>query len=140
MAEAGVLLEDLDRAMYTHLHMDHTGDLASTLFALRNPDLHRTRPLDLHGPPGLADLLDRLRAAWGRGAEAAPCGVRVHAWDEAEATVFAGWRVEARRVRHGGQAHGLRITSPSGKVLCYPGDTDVCDAVVDLARGADLLL
>ena len=94
MAEAGVLLEDLDRAMYTHLHMDHTGDLAPTLFALRNPDLHRTRPLDLHGPPGLAGLLERLRAAWGSGVDEAPCGVRVHAWDEDEATVFAGWRVE----------------------------------------------
>jgi len=138
MANQGVLLEDLDRILISHLHVDHTADLVPALFALKVPDLRRDRPLALHGPPGLRALLERLTAAWGAWIEEPPCGVSVEEW---EAPVdLDGWSVEARPVEHGGAAHGLRIRAPSGRVVAYSGDSDECLALVQLARGADLLI
>ena len=34
----------------------------------------------------------------------------------------------------------MRITDPSGATFVYSGDTGACDALVDLARGADVFL
>jgi ribonuclease BN (tRNA processing enzyme) len=34
----------------------------------------------------------------------------------------------------------MRFTDPSGATLVYSGDTGYCDALVDLARGADVFL
>lgn len=138
MADQGVLLEDLDRILVSHLHVDHTADIVAALFALKVPDLRRPCPLRLHGPPGLAALLDRLTDAWGRWIEAPPCGLEVTEY--AGPAVLDGWTVAARPVLHGGGAHGLRVTAPSGRILAYSGDTDECPAVVELARGADLLV
>jgi ribonuclease BN (tRNA processing enzyme) len=45
-----------------------------------------------------------------------------------------------RAVKHPTESYGLRITNPTGAVLTYSGDTGMCDAIVDLARGADVFL
>ena len=42
-------------------------------------------------------------------------------------------------VNHPIECHGLRIEA-AGKVLAYSGDTAVCDALVEVARDADLFL
>ena len=34
----------------------------------------------------------------------------------------------------------MRITNPAGASFVYSGDTGYCDAVIDLARGADVFL
>ncbi len=138
MAEAGGRLEDLDALLITHLHPDHSGDLLSILFGLNNPDLVREHALPVFGPPGLRDVYDGLAATFGHWVADPPCGVPLREW--APCQEVAGWRVETRPVEHGGAAHGLRLTAPSGRVLCCPGDTDECEAVVELARGADLLV
>ena len=43
------------------------------------------------------------------------------------------------RVNHPVEAYGFRITAGDA-VLAYSGDTDACEALDDLARGADLFL
>jgi ribonuclease BN (tRNA processing enzyme) len=48
--------------------------------------------------------------------------------------------VQAWQVNHPPESYGFRVTSKAGRVLAYTGDTGMCDAVVDLARGADVLL
>ena len=45
-----------------------------------------------------------------------------------------------RLVCHPTESYGMRITDPSGATLVYSGDTGYCDALVDLARGADVFL
>ncbi len=47
--------------------------------------------------------------------------------------------ITVARVAHPVVAYGLRVESSSG-VLVYSGDTGPCQPLVDLARGADLLL
>ena len=43
-------------------------------------------------------------------------------------------------MNHPPEAYGFRVTSDDGRVLVYTGDTGMCDYVVELARGADVLL
>ncbi len=51
-----------------------------------------------------------------------------------------GYRVLTKRVRHTPSSLGYRIESGDGKVFVYSGDTDYCEEIVELGRGANLLL
>ena len=51
-----------------------------------------------------------------------------------------GLHVRAERVEHPPESYGLRLESGDGRVLAYSGDTAYCDALVELAVGADVLL
>lgn len=46
---------------------------------------------------------------------------------------------ETRAVLHPVEAYGFRVTG-GGSTLVYSGDTDACDALDELAHGADLFL
>ncbi len=48
--------------------------------------------------------------------------------------------VVPRLVCHPTESYGIRITDPAGATLVYSGDTGYCDALIDLARGADVFL
>jgi ribonuclease BN (tRNA processing enzyme) len=54
-------------------------------------------------------------------------------------TTVGDVRVDARAVDHLGEAYALRLEH-SGRSIVYSGDTGPCDALVELARGADVLL
>jgi len=43
-------------------------------------------------------------------------------------------------LEHTPESVGYRIASPQGRTVVYAGDTDYCPNIVELARGADLLL
>jgi ribonuclease BN (tRNA processing enzyme) len=51
--------------LFTHLHLDHTADLAPLLFAMHSILSRATTPLRLVGPRGLAAYLGRLRDLYG---------------------------------------------------------------------------
>lgn len=57
-------LPDITDVFITHLHLDHWLGLPGMLksFDLRD----RERPLTVHGPPGLADLMATMRRVYGR--------------------------------------------------------------------------
>jgi ribonuclease BN (tRNA processing enzyme) len=48
--------------------------------------------------------------------------------------------VVPKLVCHPTESYGLRIIDPSGATLVYSGDTGYCDALIDLARDADVFL
>ncbi len=64
----------------------------------------------------------------------------VFPWADGEPVQFGSLTVTPTRVAHPPESYGLRIEDSSGTVLAYSGDTGICDAVVDLARGADVFL
>ncbi|GAA3192666.1 hypothetical protein GCM10020255_092810 [Rhodococcus baikonurensis] len=66
--------------------------------------------------------------------------IDVRLWAENEPVTFGELSVVARRMNHPPEAYGFRITGADGRVLVYTGDTGMCDNVVELARGADVLL
>lgn len=135
----------VDAVAISHLHPDHFVDLAGMYVYLRyHPGGPRTEPLPVWGP---ADTPDRLGAVYGLGpGETMAAHLDTRTWREGEPIRVGPLRIEPRRVFHPVEAYGLRITGPSSlrpgreAVLTYTGDTDACDAVVDLARDTDLLL
>ena len=126
--------------LLSHLHADHCLDLPG-LFVWRryHPNPPEGRAL-MYGP---SDTWSRLAAA------SSPQGGEldefsdifdIRPWVEAEPVGLGSLSVLPRLVSHPTESYGMRITDPSGAVLVYSGDTGVCDAVVDLARDADVFL
>lgn len=147
----GALYRHLDPARVdafalSHLHPDHCLDLAAYYVAAAYSPTAPWPRRPLYGP---ADTPARLARAYevrrpdGAAAEPGP-GIADH-FD------FRLWRprqqvgpfiVETAVVDHPVEAYAMRITEDvtAGGTLAYSGDTGPCEALVELARGADLLL
>jgi len=139
LLEAGVTVLELDRVFYTHLHPDHTGDLVPLLFALRNPAWRRTKPLYLTGPKGFRSYVEGLVSLYGDWIGATSYELVL---DEVlkEVTVGEGFRVIPKEVVHLRHSLCYRVESDGGKSLVFSGDTTYCEAIIDAAKGADLLV
>ncbi len=137
--QAGVSYRDFDRLFYTHLHPDHTIDLVPFLFATRNtPGFTRTKPLRIHGPRGFASFYDRLLDLFGRSMVDADYEIEIVELDETEIDAGA-FKLQSRLMAHADNAIGYRFEAEE-RVFAYSGDTDYCQGIIELARGADLLL
>ena len=139
LLKAGVTVLELDRVFYTHLHPDHTGDLVPLLFALRNPAWQRTKPLYLTGPRGFRAYYESLVGVYGDWIAAKTYELVL---DEVvkEATEGEGFRVIPWEVVHIKHSLCYRVESAEGRSIVFSGDTTFCDAIIDAARGADLLV
>jgi ribonuclease BN (tRNA processing enzyme) len=131
-------LADLDAVLVSHLHPDHFLDLCGMYVARRyHPAGAPPGRLPVRGP---TDTLVRLSQAYGEdGVGKMEHVYEVSTWAEGEPVPVGPFAVTARRVEHPVEAYGLRIEH-AGRVLAYSGDTDACDALLELARGADVLL
>lgn len=96
-------LTDVDAVFLTHLHADHWLGLPGMLksFALRD----RQAPLVLYGPPGVADLVARLRFVLGT----LPYAFSVRELEPGEAVELGDYEVGAFNVRHRGLAYGYCV-------------------------------
>ena len=92
-------LGDLDCVFITHFHADHWLGLPGMLksFALRD----REAPLSVYGPPGLHDLMERMRFVYGR---RLPYELSVIELAPAETVAGDGYLIGAIPVRHKGEA------------------------------------
>lgn len=136
-------LHELDAVLLSHLHPDHFLDACGLYVALKyDPVRAQERRLPVFGPPG---TLDRLLQAYGSDGTHLDAVYDVREWSAGRPVELAGPRggtvaqVTPYRVNHPVESYGLRIET-AGAVLAYTGDTDSCPALLDLARGADLLL
>jgi ribonuclease Z len=138
-----------DRLFVTHLHSDHTlgyPDLILTPWVL-----DRDVPLEAYGPPGLAAMTTHILEAYKEdidirlhGGEPINAeGYKVHVHEVTPGVVYkdANVTVEAFAVPHGAwpHAYGYKFTTPDG-VIVVSGDTGPFDGMVDVAKGADVLI
>ena len=139
LLEAGVGWDQIDRIFFTHAHVDHHLEIIHLLFHNNTFDDPRRRDLHLYGSAPMLAFLDRLRELYGKWVR--PASYRLVCHEVGEKPVAIGdFTLRARRVAHIESSLAYRIESPDGRSLVYSGDTDRCAALVDLARGADLLL
>lgn len=138
LAAHGLYINDVEYIFYTHIHPDHVADLIPLIFASKNPDQLRTRPLRLRGGPGFADFVRGVQEAyhpWGR-----ETVFDIHIEEMGvEPVEGEGWSVRARPVLHHETSIAFRIEA-EGVSLTFSGDTDYCPEIVELARGCDLLI
>lgn len=137
----------LDAAVLSHLHPDHCADVSPLVVHRR---YHPRPPFDAtqHRLPVFAPAEGPERLALAYAASAAERA-------EADLTDVLDFRVltdgtlaevgtdglvlRAGLVDHPVEAYGLRLEH-DGATLVYSGDTGVCAGLVELARGADVLL
>ncbi len=138
-ARFGVSVSDLDGMFFSHLHPDHTGDLVPLLFAFRNPEWTRSKPLWLWGPPGFARHLSSLETVYQGWIE--PLGYERRVAELFDSVVSVGdWQLKTVPVRHGPSALACAFTDSKGRKLVYSGDTEPCEELISLAADADLLI
>ena len=128
--------EALDALVVTHLHADHCVDLmALRVYMVWGPGAGAS-PLPVHGPPGLRDRLAAFSGSEGWDSafafhELAPGG--------GEIAVGDGLVLRHREVPHLPPTNAVRVEH-GGRAICFSADCAPGDALVELARGCDLLL
>jgi ribonuclease BN (tRNA processing enzyme) len=142
LARIGVRLDQLDAILYTHLHPDHTLDFVSIAFAFKNPTYGKSGKTEMpvFGPPGFRGFAERVAHLYGAWVEPEAPRLVIREVAPGETVRAGAFTVVARKTVHTTESQGYRLTDSDGAVLAYSGDSDECDDLVRLARGADVFL
>ena len=149
MAQAGITGRDIDAVLLTHMHSDHVVDLFQLVISSWHQG--RDRPMRVFGPTGTYRYVDGMVSLWQHEMErrieherrpsALALQTEVTELKPGEEVEFGAMRVRAVEVDHKPvrHAYGYVFETDEAK-LAISGDTRPCDALIEAARGADLLL
>jgi ribonuclease BN (tRNA processing enzyme) len=159
LARAGLSLAAVRAVFISHIHIDHTGGLFAVL-GLRH-QMGSPGKLMVYGPPGIKAMVDGLLAAIvpeaesGYGVPGEDYVPPQNTVDVVELRDGASLKLDGLTVTVAENSHysfpkgsdmdrrfasiSLRFNLPDRSIV-YTGDTGPSDAVVALARGADLLV
>lgn len=140
LVEAGVSRQRLARVIITHRHLDHTYGFPSLVHGLWLEG--RQKPLAVYAQVESWSVLDRLLDAYrpSRWVDAVP--IERHTIEAGEEPFLRtdSFTARAAATRHSVPTVGIRLESAAGSVFAYSSDTSPCEAVTDLARGAQVLV
>jgi ribonuclease BN (tRNA processing enzyme) len=134
-------LFDIDAICLSHLHADHCLDLCGYWVARTfAPDSARPQApvtrVPVYGPAGTAQ---RMAQAYGFDEPPGMTGAFDFATLEPGTREIGPFEITVARVNHPVETFGFRV-SAAGRTIAYSADTGESTALVDLARGADVLL
>ena len=141
MKKAGIDRGAIDAILLTHFHADHFGGIPFFILD-QQLNVKRTRPLLIAGPPGLRDWYARAMALAFPGERTLSFELELREVDIGAVQTLAGMQVTPVHVKHddrAGPCLAYRIES-GGKTLCFSGDTEWTDTLIDAAREADLFI
>lgn len=142
--------EKLDTVFLTHLHSDHTLGLPDLMFTPWV--LERETPLAIYGPPGTRKMVRHIEKAYAEDIDrrlhglqpSTPDGWRTEVAEHSKAgRVYNanGLSVEAIAVPHGEWKYAFGYKFSAGaKSIVISGDTAKSEAIIEAARGADILV
>lgn len=138
LAAAGVSYRELEYVFLTHLHSDHTLDLATFLQANdATPGWTRTRPVFLTGARGTRRFYEQLMQLYpGIAPQAYALDIREL---EQERSAFDGWTIETALTGHTATSIAYRVEAEN-KVAVYTGDAQENPALAHIARDADVFV
>ena len=138
----GIDPNTIDAIILSHLHGDHFGGIPLFLIDAQYMT-RRERPLVIAGPPGSRERINTALDAFFPGSRE---GEWRFSWSVTEipvgvATDVLGLNVVSAEVIHfsGAPSTALRVTNGT-KIFAYSGDTQWTDALLPIAKGADLFL
>lgn len=141
MTGHGISMDRVNRVLITHLHLDHTLDLMALFFARDFLKKHvGLNPLKVFGPKGLADLVNKMIGLYGEMISPKKLEYGVEELTEGALPRSVGIPGQAFKMTHRSYAAlGYRLNTDS-KTLAVSGDTDLCDNLQPLGKGADLFV
>ena len=137
LGEAGISVRNINLVLISHFPLDHVSDLAPLLMArwLQDIDLAQKGEITVAGPVGLRKwftLLAEQTEDW-------LAELKLNLVEmESSSHRFGSLKVDSRPTLHTENSLCFRLTDERGKVLFYSGDTYYSEALVTLARRADL--
>jgi ribonuclease BN (tRNA processing enzyme) len=126
---------EIDAVFISHLHADHCLDIAPYVVWQRYSGRSSGRRVPLYAPVG-ADA--RLSAAYDGDGDPLS-DVFDFSYIGPGSFGIGPFAVETVRTAHPIECYAVRLTA-GGRSLAYTADTGPCDRVIELARGADVLL
>jgi ribonuclease BN (tRNA processing enzyme) len=157
IVQAGADFRHIGKVFITHAHSDHTMGLATLLVS--EWEFRRREPIDVYGPPGVEALVNgaiqyltvNAEIRWA-GGKWTPMADIFHAHDVAPGVVFQDDNVKVIAVENTHfhfpvgsppfgkyKSYSYRFETPD-RVVVFMGDTGPSDKVIELAKGADLLV
>ncbi len=139
LAAAGFEPTDISEILITHFHPDHVCDLVPLLFALKNPRYKEKLIWPrIIGPRGILKLYQQLREPFKQWLPEAQNDIQIFECNEQEIT-SESYNISAIKVQHTSSSLAYRIADHQGVVICCSGDTEECEAIVEISRNVDLL-
>jgi ribonuclease BN (tRNA processing enzyme) len=165
LIETGRRSIDVTHAFFTHLHYDHCMDYGRLVLQRWDQGADKIPDLDVYGPAPIKRMteqlfgedgvygpditarvshrssLDVFEARGGKLPRRRPAP-RVREVRPGDVIQGNGWKVtvgEATHVQPYLACLAFRLDAPDGSV-CYTGDSGASDAIVELARGCDVLI
>lgn len=143
LLEYRVSIFDITHLAFSHFHPDHTAEWVPFIFATKYPDgSQRKKQLSVMGGEGLKNFYKGLQGAYGDWIVLPNEQMTLREFDVTvgETAKFDDFKLTVRPTCHRPESLAFRIEDQSGHTVVYSGDTDECDALVDLAQDADLLI
>lgn len=128
----------LDGIVISHMHADHFFDIVPLRYALRY-ELPREKPLPLYLPPGGIDVVTAIGNPLKETDDFYHGVFEMREYDPERPLTIGSCTLQFARTVHYIPAFAMRIETSDG-VVAYSADTAPCDAVSQLASGADLFL
>ena len=165
LVKAGIFPTTVDYLFFTHHHFDHDVDYPAFLLCRWDQSIGKENPLRVYGPTLTESITEKLVGEHGafahdwkarvghplsqrvfvnRGGTLPRPPLSVLARDVGPGRVHDGreWRVTAAPAEHVQpflDSLAYRLDGAEGSIV-FTGDTQPCRSVVDLARGADMML
>jgi ribonuclease BN (tRNA processing enzyme) len=143
LLRTGTTIFDVDYIFYSHFHPDHTAELVPFIFATKYPDMgQRQTALTIIAGVGFENFFAGLKTVYGKWIELDPELVNIIQMDNRSADLrrLKNFTVRSAPVEHNPESIAYRITSAGGRSVVYSGDTDYSENLIELSKGADLLI
>ncbi len=143
MAQEKLDWANLDAIWISHFHLDHVGGLAPFLFGTKYATeiQKRTEPLNIFGPKGLQNLLEKFDRANDYELFKQPFPLEIREVEPLEKfEILRGVEAVALSTPHTEESLAIHLSNSNDQRIVYTADTGLTEDLGTLARNVDLLI